>query len=1201
MQGTQGKDVPSLPLDCLDNISSNDLKRFQSHLRQGVPGYKPILWKHLERADRTDTVNTMLEHYPADSALTVTLHILREMNLNNEALTLARKMGRELSMGGPRPRVTPPPPAGPIQGGTTDREPHRAGPSGGDTTDSELRRAGPSGGDTTDREGSVADELLQITKKDLQTKFKNKYEGISEGIARWGNRIQLTHIFTDIYITEGESEEVNTEHEVRQIEALSKTSATQETEIGYNDIFNALPGQELRVRAVLMKGFAGIGKTVSVQKFILDWAEGKANEDISLIFPLPFRELNLMKERFSLLGLIQHYHPEMKGRESIDLNNRTVLFIFDGLDECRLPLDFQSNGSCYDVTESTSVDVLLTNLIKGNLLPSALLWITTRPAAANQIPPECIHRMTEVRGFKDQQKEEYFLKRFSDEKLANRIISHVKSSRSLYIMCHIPVFCWISATVLERMLGKPEQKEIPKTLTEMYTHFLLTQTHIRDQKFQKNSKEISDLDMKIIHKLGKLAFQNLEKNNLIFDWDDLRKCDINDADIHEALVCFGVCTEIPKEHSGLCQKRMYCFVHLSVQEYFAALYAFQLCAAQNVNPLHQEEDQAEHEPSSEEEEDFSQSYEQVEETEEWTGEVASAPLAELHRSAVDQALQSHTGHLDLFLRFLLGISLDSNQDLLKGLLTQTGSSSQSIKETVRYIKDKIRKNPSPERTINLFHCLSELQDRSLVEDIQRYLESNSLSEQKLTPDQCSALAYVLLMSEEKLELLDLKMYNTTPAGRHRLLPVVKYCEKAHLYRCNLTAESCGPVLSALHSPNSHLRDLDLSFNDLEDSGVKLFCMELQKPQHKLRSLRLVCCKLTGLTCDLLASALQSADARLKELDLSCNSLGDAGVKQLCAGALNQLSELETLGLRECDLTEGCCADLASVLRSPSSDLRELELRDNDLQDCGVRALSAGLEDPRCKLQRLGLSGCRVTEEGCASLAAALRLNPFHLRELDLSYNHPGDSGERALSAGLEGRSFKLQVENCGEDRNRPGLWKYACHLTLDPNTAARELRLLEGDRKVTRSKQEQPYPDHPERFDWPQVLCREGLSGGRSYWEVEWSGTEVQVGVAYREISRKGQGEECVLGWNGASWSLSIGEKCSAWHSNIRTVIRPPARRIRRVGVYLDRPAGALSFYSVSSGTATLLHTFHAAFTGPLHPGVWVQESSGSVTLCSMG
>ncbi|KAG7458556.1 hypothetical protein MATL_G00221490 [Megalops atlanticus] len=911
-QETEEKDVPSLLLDSLDNISSDDLKRFRFHLRQGVPGYKPILWKHLENADRTDTMKAMLEHYSTDGALMVTLHILRKMNLNNEALTLERKIGRELPMGGPRPRVTPPTPAGPIQGDTTDSEPPPVRPTQRDTTDSEPHPAGSSGGDTTAREGNLADELLQKTKKDLQTKFKNKYEGIFEGIARRGNRVQLTHIFTDIYITEGESEEVNTEHEVRQIEALSKTPATQETAIGYNDIFNILPGKELRVRTVLMKGFAGIGKTVSVQKFILDWAEGKANKDISLIFPLPFRELNLMKERFSLLGLIQHYHPEMKGSESIDLNNRTVLFIFDGLDECRLPLDFQNNGSCYDVTESTSVDVLLTNLIKGNLLPSALIWITTRPAAANQIPPECIHRMTEEQG------------------------------------------------------------------------------------------------------------------------------------------------------------------------------------------------QAEDESSSEEEEDFSESYEQVEETEERTGEVASAPIAELHRSAVDQALQSHTGHLDLFLRFLLGISLDSNQALLKGLLTQTESSSQSIKETVRYIKDKIRKNPSPERTINLFHCLSELQDHSLVEDIQRYLESSSLSEKKLTPDECSALAYVLLMSERKLELLDLKMYNTTPAGRHRLLPVVKYCEKAHLYRCNLTAESCEPVLSALHSPNSHLRDLDLSFNDLEDSGVKLFCVELQKPQRKLRSLRLVCCKLTGLTCDLLASALQSADAQLKELDLSCNSLGDAGVKRLCAGALNQLSKLETLGLRECNLTEGCCADLASVLRSHHSDLRELELRDNDLQDSGVRALSAGLEDPHCKLQRLGLSGCRVTEEGCASLAAALHLNPSHLRELDLSYNHPGDSGVRALSAGLEDRSFKLQAEHCGEGRNRPGLQKYACHLTLDPNTAARELRLSEGDRKAT-------------------------------------------------------------------------------------------------AGVYLDRPAGALSFYSVSSSTVTLLHTFHAAFAGPLYPGVWVQESSGSVTLCSMG
>ncbi|KAG7458540.1 hypothetical protein MATL_G00221510 [Megalops atlanticus] len=617
---------------------------------------------------------------------------------------------------------------------------------------------------------SSPDVTARAVQEEIRSKLRIRFQHIFEGMPKRGQSNLLVKVYTEVFITEGAGGQLNVEHEVWNMEADYIRTDTQEMPVKCNDILKLLPGREDSVRCVLTKGMAGIGKTVSVQKFILDWAEGKANKDISLIFPLPFRELNLMKERFSLLGLIQHYHPEMKGHESIDLNNRTVLFIFDGLDECRLPLDFQNNGSCYDVTESTSVDVLLTNLIKGNLLPSALIWITTRPAAANQIPPECIHRMTEVRGFKDQQKEEYFLKRFSDENLANRIISHVKSSRSLYIMCHIPVFCWISATVLETMLGKPGQKEIPKTLTEMYTHFLLIQTAIKNQKYEgdhsKNPKEIRQQDKEIIVNLGKLAFQQLQKNNLIFYEEDLKEAGI---DVSKTTEYSGLCTEIFKEEFGLYEEKMYCFVHLTIQEYLAALSVHLLYTNNQENPLNLD-------------------------TSESLNEDGSIKLSVVHRSAVDQALQSHTGHLDLFLRFLLGISLDSNQALLKGLLTQTESNSQSIKQTVRYIKNKISKSPSPERTINLFHCLNELDDHSLVEDIQSYLESNSLSEQKLSPDECSALAYVLLMSAEELKVLDLRMYNSTPAGYRRLLPVLKHSRKALLNLFTIQQDSGAAVL-----------------------------------------------------------------------------------------------------------------------------------------------------------------------------------------------------------------------------------------------------------------------------------------------------------------------------------------------------------------------------------------------------------------------
>ncbi|KAJ8342116.1 hypothetical protein SKAU_G00320440, partial [Synaphobranchus kaupii] len=514
------------------------------------------------------------------------------------------------------------------------------------------------------------------------------------------------------------------------------------------------------------------------------------------------------------MQLLQHYFPQLKEIKSVEGDEVKVVFIFDGLDECRLPLHFQRNEICCDITESSSVDVLLTNLILGNLLPSALLWITSRPAAANQIPPECVHQVTEVRGFDDPQKEEYFKKRIRDQNQASRIISHLKSSRSLYIMCHIPVFCWISATVLETMLGKVKwrksSRDLPKTLTEMYTHFLLIQTNVKNQKYhgtnETNPKKMSESDTEIILKLGQLAFLQLEKGNLIFYEEDLRESGI---DVSEASVYSGVCTEIFKEECGLDREKVYCFVHLSIQEYLAALFVFLSCVNENRNVLRESEHHSDR-----------------------------VQLSELHRSAVDQAFQIKNGHLDLFLRFLLGLSLDPIQTLLGGLLTQTHittpiatffqrpqaqteSRSKSIKKTVQYIKEKIREESSAERTINLFHCLNELNDNSLVKEIQNSLRSGKLSGKKLEPDQFSALAFVLLMSEEILDEFDLKTYNTSAAGYQRLLPVTRNCKKAILNSCDLTENSCDIVASALQLSNSPLRELDLSYNNLGDSGVKL--------------------------------------------------------------------------------------------------------------------------------------------------------------------------------------------------------------------------------------------------------------------------------------------------------------------------------------------------------------------------------------------
>ncbi|XP_064870931.1 NLR family CARD domain-containing protein 3-like isoform X2 [Oncorhynchus nerka] len=712
-------------------------------------------------------------------------------------------------------------------------------------------------------------ELAVICQRELKSNLKKKFQCVFEGIAKQGNPTLLNKIYTELYITEGGTGEVNNEHELRQIETTTRKQARPETAIKCNDIFKPLTGQDKLIRTVLTKGVAGIGKTVSVQKFILDWAEGKANQDVQFVFSFPFRELNLMKgDKHTLIELLNHFSMETKQSRISNYDKYKVLFIFDGLDECRLPLDFKNNKICWDVTESTSIDFLLTNLIKGNLLPSALLWITTRPAAANKIPSGCVDQVTEVRGFNDPQKEEYFRKRFSDEDLASRIISHIKTSRSLHIMCHIPVFCWISATVLEHML-KHKREEMPKTLTEMYTHLVVFHTKQKNEKYLGNEETGPHWNKESILSLGKLAFQQLVKGNQIFYEEDLKEAGI---DVNEASVYSGLCTQLFKEECGLYQDKVYCFVHLSIQEFLAAVYVFLSFIDNNENLMAK----------------LHSTYSKV--------SFRNEPEVTVYKSAVHKALQSETGNLDLFLRFLLGLSLESNQKHLRGLLTKTRSSSQSHEETVKYIKKKIRENPSPERSINLFHCLNELNDHSLVEEIQIYLRSGSLSEANLSPAQWSALVFVLLTSEKELDVFDLKKYSRSEEGLLRLLPVVKASRAVLLSGCGVTEEGCASLVSALRSNPSHLRELDLSNNDLKDSGVKLLSSGLENPHCKLETLRLSGCLVTEEGCASLVSALRSNPSHLRELDLSYNHPGDSGVRLLSAGLEDPHCRLEKLNV-----------------------------------------------------------------------------------------------------------------------------------------------------------------------------------------------------------------------------------------------------------------------------------------------------------------
>ncbi|XP_063046033.1 NLR family CARD domain-containing protein 3-like [Engraulis encrasicolus] len=766
------------------------------------------------------------------------------------------------------------------------------------------------------------------------------------------------------------------------------------------------------VKNVLTLGIAGVGKTVAVKKFVLDWAEETQNKNMFLIFVLPFRELNMHTDKnYSLFDLLQKCHSNCEGlTTAFESKDKQILFVFDGLDEGRLDL-FKSFIS--SPTEKAPVAVLISSLIKGDLLPSALIWVTSRPAAADKKLQDLFDLVTEIQGFSEDQREGYFHRAIPER--AEEIISHLKSRRSLYIMCHIPVFCHITAVVMHN-------------------------------KYKERTKTEEDL----LIKLGKLAFKYLEKDTLIFYEKDLRECHI---DVKSGALQVGLCTQIFKEETAVCGRHMFSFVHLSVQEFLAALYMLHMHATSKTNL-------------------FITSFRQKVK---WLHDNSRFNL---YKCCLKKALLSQNGHLDLFVRFILGLAPLLEPKIKYPLNAILPDLSEDVKEmsitkTVDYIKRQISEDISLERTINLFHCLNELGDTSLVEEIKRYMSSST--EKNLTPVQCSTLAYLLLVSAEVLDEFDLKKYLRSEEGLHRMLPVICISQRVQLNQCQLSKASCG----------------------------------------------------------MLASTLQRSYSNMQELDMS----------------------------------------------------------DNYLQDIGVELLCKGLKVPQCKLAKLRLSSCLISAKGCTFLAVALTSNPFHLKELDLSYNHPGKSGLKLLSARLEDPHCKLELLKYLHTTFEWEMFmsKDACDVTLDPNTAFRHLSLSEGNREVTWVNKEQLFPDHPDRFDYyNQVLCREGLSG-RCYWEVEWIWPDgAHIAVAYKSIKRKGKGDDVMMGRNAKSWSLY----CS-------TAITAPSSRSNRVGVYLDWPAGTLSFYSVSSDKLTHLHTFHSTFTEPLYPGFWVGFRS-SVSLCQI-
>ncbi|XP_035468059.2 NACHT, LRR and PYD domains-containing protein 12 [Scophthalmus maximus] len=834
--------VEELLLEALEKLEHEDFMTFKWYLQlpELYSGFTPIPTFRLKEAQRRETVTVMVQKYNRQ-VVEVAKAVFGKMNMNELVHYL------------------------------TERS-------------SALKDVKTSAPELTEQ------QIIRYQQK-LQSYLKARFISVQEGMAERMDEQCLRDIFIELFITAGREIHINEQHEIMWMKNQRRTAADTETPIEPSDIFKSTSGKPMRM--VLTTGVAGIGKTFVVKKFVLDWTEGRENQDVHLIFPFSFSELNLMKgKKLSLAQLVHKSIWETRDIKEEDLtvifanlqasgcrdynvSQFKLLFVLDGLDESRLQLDLTSTEqqrADFDVTQSASVEVLLNALISGTLLPSARVWITTRPAAASQIPRDYVQRMTVVSGFTDPQKEEYFKKKFPDREQASKIICHIKSSQTLFIMCHIPVFCWLTSVVLQDILITKAKMYLPTTMTEMYSEFLMYQI-TQTEKRCGTKKSIQ-----YIKSLAKLAFRQLEHGNLFYE-KDLKDSGIN---FRKAALNTGVFTEVSKDvriwrgHSD--KDRKFSFVHLSLQEYFAALHVVMSLIKDNKNVLS--------------------------ETELTLDKLCTLckriPLTDVHEIALEKALQSSNGHLDLFLRFLLGLSLQTSQDLLRRLLKMSKEFPlTNHQHTINSIKKRISGNTSPERSINLFYCLNELKDDSLVNEVQQYMSSGNLSPSSLSPAHWPGLVFILLSSEEALDVFDLKKYCPSEEGLLRLMPVVKASNKSLLSGCNLSDNICEALASALSSQSSKPTELDLSDNDLQDSGVRLLCAGLESPHCGLQTLRLSGCMISERGCASLAAALRSNPSKLKELDLSYNHPGDSVATMLSALLKDPRWRLDTLNLDYC--------------------------------------------------------------------------------------------------------------------------------------------------------------------------------------------------------------------------------------------------------------------------------------------------------------
>ncbi|XP_051777955.1 NACHT, LRR and PYD domains-containing protein 3-like isoform X41 [Erpetoichthys calabaricus] len=732
-------------------------------------------------------------------------------------------------------------------------------------------------------------------------------------------------------------------------------------------LFRRSPGSETDPHIVVVSGVAGIGKTTMVQKIMFDWARGPWYQRFAFVFLFKFRELNLLdtetEPQMPLTRLIVRHYKYLNDprlREILQ-KPKSLLFIFDGLDEYKHKLDFTQQWFCSNIDDYFPVHTLVTSLVRRTLLKGCTVLITTRPTALETLDLERVDRFAEILGFFPKQRLMYFKKFFGDADQGSEAFQYVEENDILYTMCFNPSYCWIICSVLKSHFMTPEEERgaAPKTVTELFVMFLhnILTNHKRDAEDQWD----------FLVKLGKMAYHGVVNRTLVF-YENQEMSTFGLQPVLSSPFLSGFLKEILQRESTV-EHTTYTFYHLTIQEFMAAC-SFYLDPSGGIEEL------------------------------------------------LEKLESCKDGRFEILTRFLAGLARYSVFKTLGGVLGEfERKTAKKLLEWVKQKAEQALQGRDKSEALRVCQWLYETQNKKLIRDAIGKDLKMDFSIVTLSPLDCAVLGSVISCCGE-LEELNLTYTRLIPECIMRLAPGLICCRCVILSQCRFTSRCCSALYSALSSPHSRLTELNLSNNNnMEDSGVDQLCEGLRSENCKLRKLNLSECRLTSRCCSALSSTLSAPHSRLTELDLSNNNMEDSGVNQLCEGLRSENCRLEKLNLSDCGLTSRCCSALSSVLSSPNSQLTELNLSNkNNMEDSGVDQLCEGLKSENCKLEKLNLSYCCLTSRCCSALSSALSAPHSRLTELNLSSNNMEDSGVDQLCEGLRSENCKLEKLNlihCG--------------------------------------------------------------------------------------------------------------------------------------------------------------------------------------------